>query len=155
MEAILFKGKFEIITLPNFKPKSEKLYEFITKFLNNKNIKVISLDTFPKKNIKDYLTKDTNLLIGHSQGSDEILKFCNREQYPNIKGIFLLDPKQESKDFWNDYRGNKILLTTKMGNTQNYKGFKENICLLDDHYFNNSFNEIEKQLNLFLKNIKS
>ncbi len=147
-EVVLFKGKYEIIILPEFSSKAEKLYNFLKTFFESKSFKLKFVESKPDYLVSNKLSKDIQYIIGHSRGANKILKEFNPKKFPNIKGVMLFDPLNCFKDNWNRLAIHKILFGSNWG--QNYSKFRGAIQIQDDHYFNNSLEEIKKNIIQFL-----
>ena len=146
-KVILFKGKYEIIILPEFFSKAEKLYNFLKTLFESKSFKLKFVESKPDYLVPNKLSKGIKYIIGHSRGANKILKEFNPKTFPNVKGVILFDPLDCFKNNWNKLTIHKILFGSDWG--QNYSKFKGAVKIKDDHYFNNSFKEIKKKLSNF------
>lgn len=151
-KAVILKGKYEIIILPENSPKAKKLYDKLEEIFKSKDFQVEMIESKPDYSVKDKISKETDYLIGHSRGANKILKELDSEKFPNLKGIILLDPLNFLKNNWNKIILPKILFGSAWG--EDYTEFKETIQLKDDHYFNDSLEQIEKNIIKFLDSQK-
>jgi len=148
-EAILFRGKHEILILPENSEKANKLYDFLNKLFEDNGFKLKIVGDKPDYSVIKKISKKTVYLIGHSRGANNILREFNPKKFQNVKGIILLDPLAYLKDKWDKISLPKILFASKWG--QDYSGFDNLIKVKDDHYFNKSFKLIGKEINQFIK----
>jgi len=149
-EILFFKGKHEIITLPEFAPKTKKFYGELFELFKSKGYTHKTIETISEKQVENYISKQTKYLVGHSKGATRILKEFEAEKHPGIKGVIVFDPKQTCKKEWNKLKIPKLLFVSTKEQTQNYNGFQDKIETDDDHYFNNSKEKVFSILTKFI-----
>jgi len=147
-KAVILKGKYEVIIMPENSTKAEKLYDKLEEIFKSRDFQVEMVESKPDYSIKNKISKETYYLIGHSRGANKILKELAPEKFPKLKGIILFDPLNFLKNNWNKIILPKILFGSRWG--EDYTEFKGTIKLKDDHYFNDSFEQIEKNIIKFL-----
>jgi len=150
-QILLFKGKQEIIVLPEFTHRAEKLYNFLQEFFESKGYMCEFVETSSNRQMKQLMTEQVNYLLGHSKGATRILKEFNSASYPNMKGVIVFDPEDICEKEWNNLQISKLLLVHTINQTQNYARFNDKIVLKDDHYFNRSLEKIRTFLTKFLQ----
>ena len=107
-EALLLKGKHEIIILPEFSDKANKFYHFLENLFKNKGFKIRVIESIPKYSVSKKISGETKYLVGHSRGANKILKEFNPKDFPNIKGVVLFDSLSYLKDNWNKLKLPKL-----------------------------------------------
>jgi len=150
-EILFFKGKHEIIILPEFTTKATMFYNELFKLFQSKGYTYKTIETISEKQVRDHISEKTYYLIGHSKGATKILKEYVVEEFPKIKGIIVFDPKQTCKEKWNELQIPKLLFVSIKKQTQGYDDFQDKIEIDDDHYFNNSKEKVFSILDKFIE----
>lgn len=150
-EILFFKGKHEIISLPEFAPKAKKFYEELFELFKSKGYAQKTIETISEKQLENHISEQTKYLVGHSKGATRILKEFEAEKHHWIKGVIVFDPKQTCKEEWNELKIPKILFVSTKEQTQDYTGFQDKIEISDGHYFNNSKEKVFPILTKFIE----
>lgn len=151
-EAIIFKGKNEVITLPQNRHKAERLYEFVAACLKLKVDSVRFVGTNEDDQPSEKITTETAYIIGHSMGANRILIHCSAELLPSVRDVVLFDPSPVPafQKRWEQLHANKLMFASDWGaGTElggDYSRFAGVIQVEDDHYFNKSFDIIRYHL---------
>ena len=153
-EILFFKGKYKIITRPEFAPKAKKFYNKLFELFEFRGFNCKKIESNSKKQVKSYISNETSYLVGHSKGATRILKEFAPKQNPQIKGVVLFDPKQTYKEEYNKLHIPKLLFVSTINQSQNYSGFKDIIKINDDHYFNNSKQKVFPIIKKFIQKPK-
>ncbi len=147
-EVLLLKGKYEVINLPQFHSKAEKLYDFLSNIFKSKGFGVRVVESEPEYSVVKKIYNNTIFVVGHSRGANKILKEFNPQSFPQVRGIVLFDPIEAFSDEWNKLSVPKLLFVSEWGH--DYSDFKDVNHLIDDHYFNKNLKKIGRKIELFL-----
>ena len=150
-EILFYKGKHETITLPEFAPEAKKFYDKLFDLFRIKGYAYKTIETISKKKAGDHISEQICYLVGHSKGATRILREFVAEEHPQIKGVILFDPKQTCQEEWNKLQIPKLLFVSTKEQTQDYTGFLNKIEINDNHYFNNSTEEVFPILEKFIE----
>jgi|TARA_B100001964_G_C13819661_1_gene416732 hypothetical protein len=150
-EILFYKGKHEIITLPEFASKAKKFYDKLFGLFRAKGYTYKTVETISEKKVGKHISEQTLYLVGHSRGATRILKEFVAENNPQIKGVIVFDPKQTCKEEWNKLQIPKLLFVSTKEQTQDYTGFQNKIEIQDGHYFNNSNEKVFPILEKFIE----
>ncbi|GEM_PF-4196731 len=152
MKALLIKGNPKIINLPEIKSKADKFYSEIIKVLKKNNLACKIIESDLKGTLKDNVTNDTDILIGHSKGASWIAARYTKESFPNVLAIILFDPLDEYCKRLNEFNLKKLIIASSEEEVKDLK-FPNLIKIDDDHYFSSSLKEISKFVENFIKDL--
>lgn len=147
-QVLVCKGQYEIIREAHNAPRAHILYDSICNFFSKRNYDFRLIETNSEKRIPEYISKETEYIIGHSNGTLRILREFVPEDYPGIKGLILFDTRL---DYLARLEIRSLVFLSARWQSQTARAERAIIINIhDDHYFNDSFGAIGREMELFI-----